>query len=370
MSPNYTYSSFVDLSLRLFNEVSAHSPTQSYQIICQSIASTLKWEYAEVWIRDNKKPVLVQSDIYYSTNRATELFAKVRVKPTFEFGEGLPGRAWSQKKTFWIDDLSNESTFLRQTEAKKARLVSCMVTPILAEDYVDAVIIFFSKSRHKPNPRLMHLMDTLSAHLGSKIIKLQLETIKNEYVHDANRSVDLISKIFSLRDPYTITHEALVRTFSAKLGERLNFSSTQLSDLNYASILHDIGKISIPMEILSKPSKLTSAEYELIKTHVMTGYELIKDLNFNNNVKLMVLQHHERNDGSGYPNKLQESEILIGSQVLAVADVVSAMIENRPYRPAYSIDYTIKELIAGIGIKFNRQIVNYAIDILNMDYRH
>jgi len=119
------------------------------------------------------------------------------------------------------------------------------------------------------------------------------------------------------------------------------------------------------MEILSKPSKLTVEELNLVRTHVIAGYNIIKDLKFSDDVKRMVYEHHERLDGSGYPQGLRGDQIFFGSQLLAVTDVVSAMMENRPYRPAHSKETVIEELTKYSNIKYNPAIVDIALGLLN-----
>ena len=120
-----------------------------------------------------------------------------------------------------------------------------------------------------------------------------------------------------------------------------------------AAVIHDIGKISVPAEILSKPRKLTDIEFSLIKTHAQSGYDILKDIEFPWPVARMVLEHHERMDGSGYPNGLTGEKILIESRILSVADVVEAMASHRPYRPALGMDAALEEIAKNKGILYD-----------------
>jgi len=359
-----SYASFIDLSLDIIDRISRSSDTRSYSIICDVLGQGLKFDYAEVWLRDISEPILKLSDIRYTTDNKTEEFSIKSKQISFSFGQGLPGIAWKSKSPLWIKDVTKEPAFLRREEAKLAGLKTCYVFPILAENYVDGVIVLFSKYILEANPRIIKLITILSARIGLNIIKRELSKIVNHYENQATQQIDLISKLFNLRDPYTITHEIHVRNFAVELGKKMSFSSIQLSDLKYAATLHDIGKIAIPMEILSKPSKLNFQEFELIKTHVSISYDLIKDLVFSDEVKRMVLEHHERLDGSGYPSGKKGDEILLSSQLLAITDVVSAMMENRPYRTAYKKEVVIDELMKYSNIKYNAEIVSYAIESL------
>lgn len=364
MKYSISYASFLDLSLDIIDRISWSNATESYSIICDTLSKGLKFDYAEVWLRDINEPILKLSDFRYTTDSKTENFSIKSKNISFSFGEGLPGIAWKTKSSLWIKDVTNEPVFLRRKEAKLAGLKTCYVFPILAEDYLDGVIILYSKHSLEENPRIIKLMNILSSRIGSNIIKKELSEIVNHYEKEATQQIDLISKIFNLRDPYTITHEIHVRNFAAELGKKLNFTPTQLNDLKFAATLHDIGKIAIPMEILSKPSKLNFQEFELIKTHVTISYDLIKDLVFSDEVKRMVLEHHERLDGSGYPSGKKGEELLFSSQLLAITDVVSAMLENRPYRTAHKKETVIEELVKYSNIKYNAEIVKCAIELL------
>jgi len=134
-----------------------------------------------------------------------------------------------------------------------------------------------------------------------------------------------------------------------------------------AGYLHDIGKIIIPAEILCKPGKLTPEEFNLIKNHVQAGYELLKNVNFSWNIARAVLEHHERLDGSGYPNHLKGDEISIQGRILAVADVVEAMSAYRPYRPALGIDLALAEIERGRGVIYDETVVDVCIKLFRED---
>jgi len=138
----------------------------------------------------------------------------------------------------------------------------------------------------------------------------------------------------------------------------------QLDGLCIAASIHDIGKISVPAEILSMPRKLTEIEMNLIKTHPQSGYDILKDIDFPWPVAQIVLQHHERLDGSGYPLGLKGSEILPEVRILAVADVVEAIVSHRPYRPALGLDLAIDEIANSRGILYDPDVVEACLKLL------
>jgi HD-GYP domain-containing protein (c-di-GMP phosphodiesterase class II) len=128
--------------------------------------------------------------------------------------------------------------------------------------------------------------------------------------------------------------------------------------IRMAGNIHDVGKVSLPAEILSKPGSLTNLQFELIKTHPKTGYEILKGIGFPWDIARIVLQHHERIDGSGYPQGLRGDDILLEAKILGVADVVEAMISHRPYRPALGIEKALEEITSKKGVAYDPQVVD------------
>ena len=134
-----------------------------------------------------------------------------------------------------------------------------------------------------------------------------------------------------------------------------------------AAFIHDFGKISVPAEILSKTSKLTDLEFGIIKTHAQSGYDILKDVEFPWPIARMILEHHERMDGSGYPNGLVAGETLLESRILSVADVVESMASHRPYRPAFDIDAALKEIENNRGTRYDTSAVDACLKIFRVN---
>ncbi len=176
--------------------------------------------------------------------------------------------------------------------------------------------------------------------------------------------VGVICKIMDRRDPYTYSHSKNVAALSVMIGEQLKLQDDELHGLRIAAMLHDIGKIVIPAEILFKPSCLNDIEWEFVRIHPVTGYEFLKDVDFPWPVAKAVLQHHERIDGSGYPFRLKGNEILLYARIIAVADVVDAITSHRPYRPALTTEAAINELRINRGIKYDAEVVDACLHIL------
>jgi HD-GYP domain-containing protein (c-di-GMP phosphodiesterase class II) len=157
-------------------------------------------------------------------------------------------------------------------------------------------------------------------------------------------TVQAIAVTVETRDPYTAGHQRRTADLAQAIAEDMKLSPDRIEGIRVSSAIHDLGKISVPAEILSKPTKLTELEFSLIKTHSQSGYDILKDIEFPWAIARIVLEHHERMNGSGYPNGLSGDSILVESRILAVADVVESMASHRPYRPALGIDAALEEI--------------------------
>ena len=166
-------------------------------------------------------------------------------------------------------------------------------------------------------------------------------------------AVAALGAVAELRDPYTAGHQRRVADLACAIATELGWKTEQVATLRTAALLHDLGKIVVPAEILSKPGKLTENEFLLIRQHAGAGAEILADIDFKDDIAAMVRQHHERLDGSGYPDGLKDADILAEARVLAVADVVEAMVSHRPYRPALPLDTALAEIEEGSGHRYD-----------------
>ncbi|WP_438950883.1 HD domain-containing phosphohydrolase [Porticoccus sp.] len=162
-------------------------------------------------------------------------------------------------------------------------------------------------------------------------------------------TVDTVAKLTELRDPYTAGHEKRVGVIAAAIAAEMGFDKRFQEGLRMAGLLHDIGKIAVPTEILVKPKRLSASEYELIKEHAEFGCQVLKNIPFPWPVADIARQHHERIDGSGYPQGLKDQQIIIEARITAIADVVESMASHRPYRPALGIEVALAEIESNAG---------------------
>ncbi len=168
-------------------------------------------------------------------------------------------------------------------------------------------------------------------------------------------TVGVVGQTLQCRDPYTASHQRRVAALAKAIATEMGQPNTFVEGVEMSALLHDLGKIAVPSEILSKPSALTQAEFALIKEHCVVGYEILKDVEFPWPIATTVLQHHERLDGSGYPKGLIGQDITLEARIVAVADVTEAIASNRPYRPALGIHQALKEIQDKRGIAYDPQ---------------
>ncbi|MDO8671735.1 MAG: HD-GYP domain-containing protein, partial [Dehalococcoidia bacterium] len=172
-----------------------------------------------------------------------------------------------------------------------------------------------------------------------------------------------LALIVETRDPYTAGHQRRVAELASAIAREIGLSAEQIEGVRFASIVHDIGKMNVPAEILSKPGRLSDLEFSLIKSHPQAGFDILKTIDFPWPIAQIVFQHHERANGCGYPSQFLDEHILPEARILAVADVVEAMASHRPYRPARGIDEALAEIANGRGTLYDADVVDACLKV-------
>jgi len=189
-----------------------------------------------------------------------------------------------------------------------------------------------------------------------------------EVINVLDQTIRTLSKVTEARDPYTAGHQERVTQLSVEMAKILGLKEDRVDCVRIAGLMHDIGKISIPSDILTKPSKLSKNEFALIKDHSDVGYDIIKNIPFKDllpcDVSEIVHQHHERINGSGYPQGLKGDDILFSSKIIAVSDVIESMSTHRPYRPALGVAVALDEINKNRGILYDEECADAAFDVL------
>ncbi len=291
-----------------------------------------------------------------------------------------------------IDETGTENgnikgTFESQLRGSNERKVDVVVSASLLKDdtgrHIGTVAAFTDISaRKKAEKELKKTHDELEESVKKRTIWLSTtnkllkdEITKRKEVEEdledsferlkrtLNGTVQVIANVVEVKDPYTSGHQRRVSELACAISKVMNFATHRIEGIRIAGLLHDIGKINIPVEILSKPGKLGKFEFELIQNHPRIGYEILQGVDFPWKISEVVLQHHERLNGSGYPSGLKSDKISIEAKILAVADVVEAMSSNRPYRPALGIDKALSEILMNKGVLYEPEVVDICVKL-------
>lgn len=246
------------------------------------------------------------------------------------------------------NEIEGEETF---TKSPNKAIVKIKGVPIFEEDVYSGAVLL--------------LNDNTESILAEEKLKKSLKMLQKA-TEDIVQAMSYTSEI---RDPYTAGHQKKVCELAVAIGEDMKISEEQLQGVKFAAMIHDIGKISVPSDILSKPGKIGKTEFEVIKIHSQTGYELLDKINFPWPISQIVHQHHERMDGSGYPSGFKGDDILLEARIIAVADTVEAMTSHRPYRPSLGIERALEEIKNNRGKYFDPGAVDACIDIFENGFQ-
>lgn len=267
------------------------------------------------------------------------------------------------------DILGNSGGGLWHENAMQYGYASCIALPLMDGERAFGVMVIFDDEANVFDEDETRLLEEMSGDLAFGILTLRIKVAHREHAQRLQKSmlqtVEAIASIVELRDPYTSGHQMRVAELARGIARQMALSEEDQQAIHLAGVVHDLGKISVPAEILSKPGRLNDVEFSMIKMHPQAGYEILKGIDFSWPIAQIVLQHHERMDGSGYPQGLKGNEILLGARILSVADVVEAMSSHRPYRPGLGDDAALEEIIRGRGTHFDAQVVDACVAMFN-----
>ena len=268
------------------------------------------------------------------------------------------GNAVRKATTQICRDISSEAAWRPwQKAALNQGYLSTIALPLFKGKKVFGVLSIYSSHWQTFDANEVELLEELAADLSYGILNLRTRAAHDRHealLRDSlEQSIQAIAATVESRDPYTAGHQKRVAELSTAIGREMGLDAERIQAIGFAGIIHDLGKIHIPAEILSKPGKLSDIEYKLIQTHPEAGYEIVKDVLFPWPIAQIILQHHERLDGSGYPQGLKSDAILLEAKIIAVADTVDAISSHRPYRSARGIDIALQEIKNGSGTAFD-----------------
>ncbi|MEA9599145.1 HD-GYP domain-containing protein [Polynucleobacter sp. AP-Sanab-80-C2] len=257
--------------------------------------------------------------------------------------------------------IANEELAFQNKE--KAKRVAELIIANEEKAKRAAELVIANEEKARRAAELVVIMDD-KAKIVTELVISKLEAIHNEKLQlSLMETIDITRQLVELRDPYTAGHEKHVGDLAKAIAQEMGLDSIHQEGLMVAGYLHDLGKIIVPVEILCKPTKISPEEYNLVKNHVQAGYDLLKNVTFPWPIAHSVLEHHERLDGSGYPNGLKGDQISIEGRILAVSDVMDAMSCNRPYRTSPGIEEALAEIEGGSGRIYDERVVHACLTL-------
>ena len=345
--------------------VHATDEKELLQDICQSIVEQRGYRMAWVGYAqdDAEKSIRVMAR---AGNEAGYLDTLQLSWAENDLGMGPSGRAIRSGATQLCQDIASDPQYAPWRDAALQRgFLSGIALPLKNGDHkVFGILNVYAAAANEFSPAEVELLEEMAGDLAFGVNTLRVRR-ERDAVMEKNRqqltqlqdsleeTVAAIASIVDMRDPYTSGHQTRVAGLAAAIAKQMGLPDDQVHSIRLAGVVHDLGKIRIPSEILSKPGKLNDIEFSLIKVHAQAGYDILQGIHFPWPIAQMVLQHHERLDGSGYPQGLKGDEILLEARILAVADVVEAMSSHRPYRPGLGIEAALDEITAKRGVYFD-----------------
>jgi PAS domain S-box-containing protein/putative nucleotidyltransferase with HDIG domain len=269
---------------------------------------------------------------------------------------GPATEALATGRTAYVPDLAALPTGLPIREVSlELGFRSQLALPVMVDGEVVYALSIHAGVADAFDPGEVALFEQLASNLAFGIRSMRA---RHRAEHTLDGVVATLARVVEQRDPYTAGHQQRVAELAGAIARELGLADHDVAGIEMASRIHDIGKIAIPGELLTKPSALTPLEFELIKQHAEAGSEMVQDIDFPWPVARMILEHHERMDGSGYPRGLVGEEIHLGSRVVAVADMVEAMVTHRPYRPGKGIDFALGQIASERGTCLDPEVVD------------
>ncbi len=244
----------------------------------------------------------------------------------------------------------------------RSAIVSNIAIPLFGGGRTFGGLSIYSSEADAFDEEEVRLLEELANDLAYGIVTLRARTEQEQHAtilrQSLEQSIQTIADTVEARDPYTAGHQRRVSELATAIAHEMGLPEDKITGIHLAAIIHDLGKIHVPAEILAKPGKLNDIELMLIKTHPQAGYDILKNVKFPWPIAEIVWQHHEKLDGSGYPQGLKGEQILLEAKILTVADVVEAMSSHRPYRPALGILNALSEIERGRGSAYESAVVD------------
>lgn len=318
-----------------------------YQTVVEASCDLISSPRGSLMIHD---PVTDELRICAAKNISKEVVENTRIKP----GLGIAGRAFQTGETIFVTDPAQNNQY-KDYIGKEEQKDPFIAIPLkLKEKPFGVLNLHLSREKESFTDYDLKFLTLLAGETAITLENIKLyESLENFYLE----MVQTLARVIDAKDSYTGDHAGRARQKARRLAEELHMPAQMLRYVEYAALLHDIGKIGIDGAILSKPGKLTNEEYEEIKKHPAIGYQILSPIHFLGPVSQMVLYHQEWFNGMGYPEGLKGEEIPLGARIVATIDAWDAMRSDRPYRKALSVEIAEDQLVKGSGKQFDPDVV-------------
>ncbi|MDE2309970.1 MAG: GAF domain-containing protein [Betaproteobacteria bacterium] len=360
-------------TLSAVNRTLVHATDESelLQTVCRAIVEQKGYRLAWVGYKQDDKNESIKIMARAGHDEGYLDAAQISWAET-ERGMGPSGRAIRSGAVQVCQDMANDPLYRPwRDEALKRGFAASIALPLTDENVnkVFGILNVYAGEANAFTPAEIDLLEEMAGDLAFGVRSLHirherdLALVKNQQhlvqLQDSlEDTVRAMASLVEMRDPYTAGHQARVADLAVAIAMQMGLPDEQVHAIHLAGTLHDLGKIKIPAEILSKPGKITDIEFSLIKIHSQAGHDILKGISFPWPIAQMVLQQHERLDGSGYPQGLKGDQIILEARILAVADVIEAISAHRPYRPGLGIEVALAEISKQRDIHFDPAVVD------------
>jgi len=350
--------------------VHAESVEKLHQDICRILVDSANYTIAWIGTAENDPDKTVS--VAAAAGEQSDYLDKVIVRwGDDDYGRGPSGTA-IRTGHIQVTNIQEDPDYaLWREDATRHGFQAKISIPLKRNDVAFGCLTIYSIKSDIFDENEVELLKQLAHDLSYGIQSLRNIEERNEAQQALTNSlldtVRAIALTVEKRDPYTSGHQNRVAKLAVGIASKMGLDENKIEGIRLGATIHDMGKIYIPAEILNRPGKLTEHEFGMIKSHPQVGYDIISDVHFQWPVKEMILQHHERMDGTGYPQGLKASEIILEAKIIAVADVVEAVTSHRPYRPALGIDKGLDEIRRGAGTHYDKDVVDACIGLFEQD---
>ena len=343
--------------------VRAKTEEELFQTVCRHIVEVGEHLFAEVSFPGDKPESIPNYVYHFGSDAISQSLAGWERDPeNIRYNLALTAQQARQTKLY------DSSVGYNLEKLTGLGIKSGLALPLINNDHLYGVLTVFAANAEAFDAAEVKLMEELAGDIAYGIVTLRTRAERDRYAAELRQvleqTITAIALTLEKRDPYAAGHQQRVAGLAAAIATEMGLAQQQVEGIRFGALLHNIGTVSVPAEIINRPDRLSDLQFSLVKQHTQTGFEIVKDIPFPWPVAQMVLQHHERLDGSGYPHGLKGEQIVLEARILAVADVLEAMTAYRPYRAALKMDAALAALTQARGTQFDPEVVDACLRVV------